>query len=301
MRIAVISDLHIDVTAQNRRLLPYLRDEIRRIAPDALVVAGDTANTLAGWNEALQQLQSLEMPKLIVPGNHDVWIESKSALRRAEDSGWKYNEALRAATVQYGWHYLPHDPIILHDIGFVGSLGWYDYSLRDPRLDASVGFGSYDEGTFIDSSRCVWVWNDTRYAVWLREPNSEDWRRRRLRRTNREVCRTMLGELEMDLNKLGGRVLKAVAAVHTNPFCSCIERKVTPDPFDAYEGSVRLGELLVKFRRHYEILAMCGHRHQPLDITDTGIRVVRSPIGYLDGFDGDYRSKASEAISVFDF
>ena len=69
MRIAVISDLHIDVTAQNQRLLPYLRDEIRRIAPDALVVAGDTANTLAGWNEALQQLQSLEMPKLIVPGD----------------------------------------------------------------------------------------------------------------------------------------------------------------------------------------------------------------------------------------
>ena len=62
-----------------------------------------------------------------------------------------------------------------------------------------------------------------------------------------------------------------------------------------------MGELLVKFRRQYEILAICGHRHQPLDITDTGIRVVRSPIGYLDGFDGDYRSKASEAISVFDF
>ena len=71
MRIAVTSDLHYDITPQNHILLPYLVDEVRRQSPDALVLGGDLANSLAGWSEVLEHFGPLEMLKLVVPGNHD--------------------------------------------------------------------------------------------------------------------------------------------------------------------------------------------------------------------------------------
>src|SRR5215510_16070457 len=86
MRIAVSSDLHCDVTPQNRKLVPYLVEEVLRQSPDVLVLAGDLANSLAGWGEVLRHFQPLDLLKLVVPGNHDVWIESKSALSRAQDA-----------------------------------------------------------------------------------------------------------------------------------------------------------------------------------------------------------------------
>ena len=72
MRVAFTSDLHIDITAQNRKLLPYLAEEIERLSPDALVLAGDIANTLSDWDVALQAFQPLAIMKFIVPGNHDI-------------------------------------------------------------------------------------------------------------------------------------------------------------------------------------------------------------------------------------
>jgi len=108
----------------------------------------------------------------------------------------------------------------------------------------------------------------------------------------------MLAALERDLEELTGRVSKTVAIVHTNPFDGCIERGIVPDPFDAYEGSARLGEMLAQFRRDLEMSVICGHRHHALDMVEMGIRVVRCPVGYLDGFDGDYFAKAAEVIGM---
>src|SRR5262245_47034789 len=102
-------------------------------------------------------------------------------------------------------------PLIIGAVGFAGSLGWYDYSLRDPRRDGAIGRHQYEEGTLTDCNGCTGVWNDTRRAAWLRYPLSKDWRQRRLR---------------------------FVVVIHTNPFRSCLVPGIKPDPFDAYEGSV---------------------------------------------------------------
>ena len=97
--------------------------------PDVMVLAGDIANTLKGWEEALRPFRFLRHPKLIVPGNHDVWIESRRALRRSEDSGWKYREALGDIAADNGFHYLVGNPLVIDGIEFAGSIGWYDYTL----------------------------------------------------------------------------------------------------------------------------------------------------------------------------
>jgi len=269
-----------------------------RLSPDALVLAGDLANTLAGWGETLRYFRVLDVLKLVVPGNHDVWIESKSALGRAHDSAWKHDVALRGIAAEHGFHYLPGSPLVVGAIGFAGSLGWYDYSLRDHRLDGAIGTCQYDEGTLVDSNGCTGVWTDTRRAAWLRYPQSKDWRQRRLRLCAGEVCAKLAGALEAECQHIVGRATKLVVVIHTNPFRSCLLPGIKPDPFDAYEGSVHLGELLVRFGAQREVLCICGHRHQPLDMTEAGIRVVRSPVGYLDFFKGDYGALAAEMVRV---
>jgi 3',5'-cyclic AMP phosphodiesterase CpdA len=146
MRIAFTSDLHVDITPANLKILPYLAEELCRLEPDAVVVAGDIANSLAGWESALAHFSEIRVPKLIIPGNHDVWLESKRALKRKQDSAWKYRVALPECAGKFGFHYLPGQPFVLGGIGFAGSLGWYDYTLRDRRLDTVLSETDYIRG-----------------------------------------------------------------------------------------------------------------------------------------------------------
>jgi predicted phosphohydrolase len=295
MRVAFTSDLHIDITAHNRKLLPYLAEEIERLSPDVLVLAGDIANTLSGWDDALEAFRRLGIMKFIVPGNHDIWIESKRALEKAHDSTWKYNIALPASAARHGFHYLPQHPLVVGDIWFVGSLGWYDYSFRDERLEGLISTREYQRGTFGSDT-----WNDSRYAAWLREPNSSNWRIRKLRLSDRQICSLMVASLQRDLERIPSGIAKVVVALHTSPFLSCIERKQVPDFFDAYEGCTLLGEVLGRCATRCAVTVISGHRHKPLDITENGVRVVRSPVGYLNEFQGDYRAKAAEVIGLVD-
>jgi 3',5'-cyclic AMP phosphodiesterase CpdA len=295
MRVAFTSDLHIDITAHNRKLLPYLADEIERLSPDALVLAGDIANTLLGWEFALQAFGRLGIMKLIVPGNHDIWIESKRAFEKSRDSTWKYNVALPASCARHGFHYLPQHPLLAGDVWFVGSLGWYDYSFRDERLEGSIGIRDYERGAYELN-----IWNDSRYAVWLRDPNSSNWRIRKLRLRDSEICSLMVASLERDLERIPPDIAKVVVALHTSPFLSCIERKRLPDFFDAYEGCTRVGEVLARCATRRAVTVISGHRHKALNITEQGVRVIRSPVGYLNEFQGDYRAKATEVIGLLD-
>lgn len=295
VRIAFTSDLHVDITVHNRKLLPHLAEEFRRLEPDAIVLAGDIANSLAGWEEALKQFEGIDVPKFIVPGNHDIWFESNKARKRGQDSFWKYQVALPESAARFGFHYLPRQPLVLGDVGFAGSLGWYDYTLRDRRLDAVLSESDYERGQFSEGE-----WNDMRYAAWLSDPHSKYWRRRQLRINDAEVCAKMRGDLRRDLEQIAGQISKIVVVVHTAPVESALERGSVPDPFDAYEGSTEIGTLLKEFATKRKLVAICGHRHRPVDIEEDGIRIVRNPIGYLTAEPADYLCQAREGIAMLD-
>ena len=110
----------------------------------------------------------------------------------------------------------------------------------------------------------------------------------------------MLKCLASHLETVSPTVQKMVAVVHTNPFEACIERKPVLDPFDAYEGSTRIGEILGRYADSHQVVVLCGHRHRRLDIREKGIRVLRSPVGYLQRFEGDLSRKAVEVVGVLD-
>jgi 3',5'-cyclic AMP phosphodiesterase CpdA len=70
--IAHISDLHFGRT--DPALLGPLRERLRDLAPDVVVVSGDLTQRARAsqFEEARAYLDTLPRPQLIVPGNHDV-------------------------------------------------------------------------------------------------------------------------------------------------------------------------------------------------------------------------------------
>jgi hypothetical protein len=297
MRIAFTSDVHADVTRRNGQLLPLLARAVDALAPDVFVLAGDTANTLPALDEALAAFEAVPARKLLVPGNHDVWIDSRNALRRGRDSWHKYLTGIPEVCARRGFHDLVGAPLVLGDVGFAGSLGWYDYSLRDLRLESVFRPVDYERGEFLDESGLLAIWNDARSAVWLRDPHAADWRLRSRRLSNADVFARIRTLFEQDLQRLAA-ARAIVAVLHTGPFAECLTRKPQPDPFDAYEGSLALGELLARAAARGPVTCICGHRHRPLDVSVQGVRVVRSPVGYLDDVPGSLEEVAAGAVGL---
>jgi hypothetical protein len=82
-------------------------------------------------------------------------------------------------------------------------LGWYDYSFRDERLEGVISTREYERGTFGSD-----IWNDSRYAAWLQEPNSRNWRNRKLRLSDTQICSLMVASLQRDLEQIPSGIAK---------------------------------------------------------------------------------------------
>jgi 3',5'-cyclic AMP phosphodiesterase CpdA len=72
MRLIHISDLHFG--AEDRRLPQRLRAAIINAAPDMVALSGDLTQRglTSEFHEAKTFLDSIPLPSLVVPGNHDV-------------------------------------------------------------------------------------------------------------------------------------------------------------------------------------------------------------------------------------
>ncbi len=123
MRILALADIHNSETSRER--VVRLADASRDVAPDVLVLAGDLANMgVSFFTRTLRRFQDVAPVSLAVAGNHDLWTP---AGRR---SIFCYRHTLPAVCARHGFHLLDEAPHAIGDVGFVGCLGWYDYSLR---------------------------------------------------------------------------------------------------------------------------------------------------------------------------
>lgn len=74
-RIVHLSDLHFGTEVDD--VPEILLEEIRKLAPDLVVVSGDLTqrSTAAEWRDARDFLSRIRFPQLVVPGNHDIpWL-----------------------------------------------------------------------------------------------------------------------------------------------------------------------------------------------------------------------------------
>ena len=257
MKIGLISDLHTDVTPLNKALVPHLIDAVKAAQLDIFVLAGDLARHLVQLSETLNafQLADLACEKLFVPGNHDIW-----AIETPDVTSEQKCEIISTLCYECGFHPLMEAPFIKEQIGFCGTIGWYDYSFAPERYDFSDA--EYAEKTLMGA-----VWNDKRYAKW-----SE---------TDRVVARRFEAELKAQIIAVRGDVSRIVVVTHHVPFQECIHyRSELPwDYFRAFMGSKHLGILCLEESRVTHVLF--GHTHRSLDMQIRNVRAICAPVGYL--------------------
>ena len=243
MRIFIASDLHLGVTTNGNKsigsLAAYVNTNGR--AEDVLCVAGDIAKNDVGIGRCLEFFSDFPGTKMAIAGNHDIWTyDGSSSLERYE----RLPAIFRAA----GFHPLEEQPIVVDGVGFVGAMGWYDYSFRDRSLGRSLD----------DYRRKLWVrskppiWNDVDFVHWpMSDIEATDWQ---------------LDRLDRSLLALKG-VREIVAITHHLPTERLLvqPRSSVPPEWrfaNAFLGSNRVGELL---QRHSATVpfVFCGHIHLP--------------------------------------
>ena len=297
MNVVYTSDVHVDITRNNRSCGLILYEYLKSSNPDLFILAGDISNSIGDIDDFLRLFKSLDIPKVFVPGNHDIWIESGKQLRKGFDSRYKLENQLPDICKDNGFHYPLSEPLILNDVAIVGTLGWYDYSLRDRRLDMLYSLQDYERGIFGDS-----IWNDARFVVWLKDRNSPDWRKRQEKLGNREIFSNVFSRFKAVLSLIPDSINKIVVVSHTSPGLESYPGSGDPDPFDAYDGSIEIGSYIKKVFPDKRVCFVVGHRHDRTELMiDENIRLYRAPVGYLREDVDDLTATVLRRIGSFQF
>ena len=282
MRILVTADLHYDI-ARSREPARDLARRAVQAGGDALVLLGDTAGRELGpFAECLRLFADFPGRKLLVPGNHCLWC------RAGETSMQRYEQVLPDLAASEGFAVLDHRPEVLGDVGLAGSIGWYDYSLRDESLGIPVEFyrvkmapgaaGRLGEHADI-LERYKGVLGERQLSIvtrWM-----DGWNVR-LGSSDEEFLALLAGKLRRQLADLSARSQRIVAFLHHVPFAELVPPG-RPDRFAfaaAYMGSPLLGRVLQEFPAVRDVY--CGHTHWPGVHQIGPIRVVNVGSTYTE-------------------
>jgi len=289
MRILITADLHYDIE-RSRRPCERLAEKVCRLGGDALVLVGDTAGAdLGPFRDCLALFRSFGGLKLMVPGNHCLWCSGD------ENSLDRYQVLLPTAAADEGFQVLDHNPAVLGGAGLVGTIGWYDYSLRDKslgipepfyRAKIAPGAAAYtgEHEDLLDAHKDELT--DRHLAIgsrWM------DGRYVRLGMSDEAFVEILAERLQSQLEELSKRVDRIVAFVHHLPFRDLVPPN-RPDRFAfaaAYMGAERIGQVLLAWAKVSDVY--CGHSHWPgrrqighLTVTNVGSTYTEKRLETLD-------------------
>lgn len=254
---------------------------------DVLILAGDiTTGDATQFNQILGVFKNFKGPRLFIPGNHDLWVDDEDP-----DTSTLYYSTLQTIITDAGFHYLPGAPYIVGKIGFVGSLGWYDYSMRQiqtpyaglhvtplkakrtadttqitPLTETPIAWENLTTEHY-KGKALMWheddklqniVWNDALYMDW--------------KITDEAVTAQMLADIAIDLKALPEAVNQVVAVTHHVPHESLLKShrdKVGAAFSKAYLGANSLASALEADPRMR--LVLYGHSHHQNTMGRNGI------------------------------
>lgn len=292
MRVALLSDLHVDlIPGRHRRsVVTAIGDCMRAREVDVVVVAGDVANKMTPILDNLPHLAVGRAANIFVPGNHDVWRTDRERAQGRTSFGQLTLLASRIPAT--GFHYLPGAPITISDgtdiVAFAGTIGWYDYGFAYPDLGISPEV--YAAKRWRGST-----WQDRDHATWIGY-GGHYW-------PDGEVSTYFLAGLERDLRTLGvdedGNGPTTIAVSHMLPYADLIYRDPDPEQafYAAYLGSPKHGALLDRFPAIRGVFA--GHTHRPQrHLRPSGTIAAVAPFGVFGEI--DFPDHAVDRIGWFD-
>jgi predicted phosphohydrolase len=268
-KLLVTADMHYGLyplgDVGNRRLAEY----VCASDADAFAICGDVGDAdLDSFSSALALFEGFKGLKLLVPGNHDLW---SAAAPTAE----KYRDILPARAADQGFRMLDVGPATIGRTGFIGNIGWYDYSFRNKSLN--VPLGQYPRKELPG----VCIWNDGRFMDWDV--------------TDTEFTDKCLRKLQAAYRSVEPSVHTVVAILHVLPYADMLYGPASA-AFEfsrAYLGSERFGRLFDDMPKVRYVF--CGHRHgqavhAPEGRTDrSGPAGGSGPAAFCVG--SDYRKK----------
>ena len=143
MRIVVFSDPHADINTQflidnnmKEKCTEILVNTLDSNRPDVLICAGDVTPET---NLQITVLTSIREETesdfyLFVPRNHDIWFKKPANHSgKASSSLDKYQRLIPKICQEIGFTFLLGNPLAINKVGFLGSIGWYDYSFRNTK------------------------------------------------------------------------------------------------------------------------------------------------------------------------
>ena len=287
MKILIVSDTHYP-DLEHEGMRNKLFKVLKRGIYDVLIIAGDvTASGLyAEYERFFKILRKFSKDVIIahVFGNHEFWL-SKSQKRKKLDSIKKVKRFCDVAKA-YDVVILDFEPLVLDDVGFVGNVGWYDYSFT---INLPFNEEDYKRGT--PYRDCVIVDKLKSYSF---ENIAPEWHNDainvQLPFDNKDFVSKNIEKLKKDIKKIKNKVEEVNVVFHHVPKRELINFSGDEfnDFFKAYDGSVRLGECVEEFK---EVIGKVyfGHVH---DLNLKG-KVVNG-VEYVCV----YRSLRSEVVEI---
>lgn len=289
MKIVAIADLHYSIDSDESSRAEAIAAAVRDADADVLVVAGDCAAEGGdAVGAALAMLAGFDGPRLMVPGNHDLWEDRPPFHTRRI-----YQQRLPEVAAEHGFTMLDQGPVVIADTAFVGCMGWYDYSMRqqtapregltvtpiavEPGAESGASFsavpgaeeGPWDGLEAADYAANGLVWQgdgSPRVAVW-NDALHLDWEHDAAR-----LARRFADQLRAQIEAVGDRARRVVGVTHFVPFAELAEA-TTENPTRAfaraYLGSPLLGEALLEAREL--ALVIYGHRHHQRVVEVRGV------------------------------
>jgi len=269
LRLAITADLHWGIRPAGDEATRLLVSSLEADPPDILVIAGDIGAD-EDFGPCLELFAQLPARKVLVPGNHDIWVRAGDP---RGDSLEVYREHLPALCRTLEFHYLDDGPLLFPeaDLALVGSMNWYDYSWSLDTLRRLFPGEMYrlrekrfTRGRHNDANFVRWALDDVTFTA-------------QLVATMREQLRTALDV-----------VRRAIVVTHHPPFHGLtFPRPAAPQHldgllWDAFSGNRAMEELLTEYQERIAFV-FCGHTHRARENTLGPIR------GYNVG--GDYHFK----------
>lgn len=272
MRIAAISDIHVRNDGSDHLLLETIRQRVEKMSPDIFIIAGDISSKLQILSDSLETLYQPNCKNLFVCGNHDLFFEEDKGLGSLE----KYSTKVGEVCEKNKFIHLPEGPYIVDKTAFVGSIGWYDYSLR--RKDLRIPESAYESKEFKGE-----VWFDL-FSV--------DWEF-----TDLEATELFDQKLEYDMVHLPHDIERVVFVSHHIPFreLSYFKGRLPWDFFSAFMGAESTGQILQKDSR--VILSISGHSHVRKMAKIGNLVAVTVPLGYGRPSDDELTGLIESAVA----